>query len=189
MHGPLDQRVRWVHVSEVGDLSNLLEGGELVLTTGLALLDEQHRDDYLPGLAAAGAAGVIIELGLHIDEVPESVLASGVSLGLPVIVLHRRVRFVDVTEEVHRRIVAEQYAEVDYARRVHETFTGIEHAPGVAERDRRSGRRNARVRTRARGPQPAGAGVSRGTARRPRNCSPTGTAGPGSRRPTGPAAG
>ncbi len=106
-------------------MSNLLEGGELVLTTGLALLDEQHRDAYLPGLAAAGAAGVIIELGLHIDEVPESVLASGVSLGMPVIVLHRRVRFVDVTEEVHRRIVAEQYAEVDYARRAHETFTAL----------------------------------------------------------------
>ena len=125
MHGPLDRRVRWVHVSEVGDMSNLLEGGELVLTTGLALLDQQHRDAYLPGLAAAGAAGVIIELGMHIDELPESVLASGVSLGLPVIVLHRRVRFVDVTEEVHRRIVAEQYAEVDYARRVHETFTAL----------------------------------------------------------------
>ena len=123
--GPLDRRVRWVHVSEVGNMSNLLEGGELVLTTGLALLDEQHRDAYLPGLAEAGAAGVIIELGLHIDEVPESVLASGVSLGLPVIVLRRRVRFVDVTEEVHRRIVAEQYAEVDYARRAHETFTAL----------------------------------------------------------------
>ena len=106
-------------------MSNLLEGGELVLTTGLALLDVQHRDAYLPGLAAAGAAGVIIELGMHIDELPESVLASGVSLGLPVIVLHRRVRFVDVTEEVHRRIVADQYAEVDYARRAHETFTAL----------------------------------------------------------------
>ena len=54
---PLDRRVRWVHVSEVGNMSNLLEGGELVLTTGLALLDEQHRDAYLPGLAAAGAVG------------------------------------------------------------------------------------------------------------------------------------
>ena len=39
--------MRWVHVSEIGDMSNLLEGGELVLTTGLALLDEQHRDAYL----------------------------------------------------------------------------------------------------------------------------------------------
>jgi purine catabolism regulator len=123
--GPLDRRVRWVHVSELGDLSNLLEGGELVLTTGLALIDEEHRDAYLPGLAEAGAVGVIIELGLHVDAVPESVLAAGASSGLPVIVLHRPVRFVEVTEEVHRRIVAEQYAEVDYARHAHETFTAL----------------------------------------------------------------
>ena len=41
------------------------------------------------------------------------------------IVLHHPVRFVEVTEEVHRRIVADQYAEVDYARRVHETFTDL----------------------------------------------------------------
>ncbi|CAN5321310.1 PucR family transcriptional regulator [soil metagenome] len=123
--GVLDQPVRWVHVSELSDLSNLLEGGELVLTTGLALTDEKHRADYLPRLAAAGAVGVVVEVGLHVDAVPADVLDAGHDLGLPVIVLHRPVRFVEVTEAVHRRIVAEQYAEVDYARRVHEAFTNL----------------------------------------------------------------
>jgi purine catabolism regulator len=33
----LDRPVRWVHVSEVLDISGLLSGGELVLTTGLEL--------------------------------------------------------------------------------------------------------------------------------------------------------
>jgi PucR family transcriptional regulator, purine catabolism regulatory protein len=123
--GPLDQPIRWVHVSDVADLSNLLEGGELVLTTGLALTDVHRRDHYLPGLAAAGAVGVVIELGTHVDDVPASVLTSGAALDFPVVVLHRRVRFVEVTEQVHRRIVNEQYAEVDYARRVHEMFTAL----------------------------------------------------------------
>jgi purine catabolism regulator len=118
----LDQRVRWVHVSEVAGLSNLLEGGELVLTTGLALADERYCDDYLAGLTEAGAVGVIVELGLHVDKVPQSALDG---CALPVIALHRGVRFVEVTEEVHRWIVNDQYAEVDYARRVHETFTNL----------------------------------------------------------------
>jgi PucR family transcriptional regulator, purine catabolism regulatory protein len=121
----LDRPVRWVHVSDLADLSNLLEGGELVLTTGLALADREHRADYLPRLAAAGAVAVIVELGLHVDEIPADVLAAGLGLALAVIVLHRPVRFVEVTEEVHRRIVAEQYAEVDYTRRVHEAFTSL----------------------------------------------------------------
>ncbi|MFN8033878.1 MAG: PucR family transcriptional regulator ligand-binding domain-containing protein [Mycobacterium sp.] len=123
--GPLDQPVRWVHVSDLADLSGLLTGGELVLTTGQALTDAAARDDYLPGLAKAGAVGVVIELGLHVDAIPQSVLATGQQLGLPVIVLHRRVRFIDVTEEVHRRIVADQYAEVAYGQRVHEAFTAL----------------------------------------------------------------
>ncbi|MGY4647336.1 PucR family transcriptional regulator [Mycobacterium sp. URHB0021] len=123
--GALDRSVRWVHVSDLPDLSNLLEGGELVLTTGQALTDVRHRDEYLPRLAQAGAVALVVELGLHIDEVPRSVLEVGATLELPVIVLHQRVRFVEITEEVHRRIVAEQYAEVDYARRVHEAFTNL----------------------------------------------------------------
>jgi purine catabolism regulator len=123
--GPVDKPVRWVHVSDLADMSGLLAGGELVLTTGLALADPARRDRYLPGLAEAGAAGVIIELGLHIDAVPDSVRRSGAGLELPVIALHRPVRFIDVTEEVHRRIVADQYEEVDYGRRVHEAFTAL----------------------------------------------------------------
>lgn len=123
--GPLDRPVRWAHVSDLPDLSGLLTGGELVLTTGGPLADPAHRDTYLAGLAQAGACGVVIELGTHVDSLPRSVLAAGESLGLPVIVLHRRVRFVEVTEEVHSRIVAEQYAEVAYGQRVHEEFTAL----------------------------------------------------------------
>ncbi|KQY03835.1 PucR family transcriptional regulator [Mycobacterium sp. Root135] len=121
----LDRPVRWVHVSDLPDLSNLLEGGELVLTTGQALTDERHRDDYLPQLARAGAVALVVELGTHVHEVPPSVVAAGAHLDLPVVALRHPVRFVEVTEEVHRRIVAEQYAEVDYARRVHEAFTNL----------------------------------------------------------------
>ena len=121
----LDRPVRWVHVSDLPDLSNLLEGGELVLTTGQALTDERHRDAYLPQLAQVGAVALVVELGVHVDEVPPSVVAAGANLDLPVVALRRPVRFVEVTEEVHRRIVAEQYAEVDYARRVHEAFTNL----------------------------------------------------------------
>ncbi|MGB3481927.1 MAG: PucR family transcriptional regulator [Mycobacterium sp.] len=121
----LDRPVRWVHVADVADLSNLLEGGELVLTTGHALADPDTRDDYLPKLAAAGAVAVIVELGGHVREIPASVLERRDELPLPLIALHHEVRFVEITEEVHRRIVAEQYAEVDYARRVHEAFTAL----------------------------------------------------------------
>ena len=35
--------VRWVHVLELADAAHLLQGGELVLTTGIALPDDATR--------------------------------------------------------------------------------------------------------------------------------------------------
>jgi purine catabolism regulator len=46
-------------------------------------------------------------------------------LGLPVIALARTTRFVDVTELVHRMIVADRYDELRFARAVHEAFTSL----------------------------------------------------------------
>jgi purine catabolism regulator len=37
----LDRRVRWVHIAEIADIAPLLHGGELVLTTGIALRDDR----------------------------------------------------------------------------------------------------------------------------------------------------
>ncbi|MBA4026333.1 MAG: PucR family transcriptional regulator [Gordonia sp.] len=123
--GPLDRPVRWVHVSDLADLSDLLEGGELVLTTGRALADPATCEGYLDGLVAAGAVGLIIELGVHIDQVPRSVAVAGRALDFPVIALHQQIRFVQLTEQVHRIIVADQYGELEFARTAHETFTGL----------------------------------------------------------------
>lgn len=123
-NGPLDTPVRWVHASDLPDLSGLLMGGELVLTTG-SQFAAGPCDDYLPRLVAAGAVGLVIELGIHIHAVPAELLAVGATLPLPVAVLHRPVRFIDVTEEVHRRIIADQYDEVAYGQRVHEAFTAL----------------------------------------------------------------
>lgn len=122
----LDVAVRWVHVSEVRDVSGLLQGGELILTTGLAMAgDEDGAVGYLRDLVGAGAAGLVVELGTALAAVPEPVLEQARRDDFPVVALHERVRFVEVTEEVHRGLVAEQYAQVQFAREVHETFTRL----------------------------------------------------------------
>ncbi|WP_107658291.1 PucR family transcriptional regulator ligand-binding domain-containing protein [Nocardia suismassiliense] len=124
--GSLDRPVRWVHVSDVADVAQLLVGGELILTTGQAM---RHGDiatvGYLTALAAAGVAGLVIELGGYVPELAPVVAATADALGLPLIVLHKVTRFVEITEAVHRVIVAEQYAELEFARTVHETFTDL----------------------------------------------------------------
>ncbi|GAB3221909.1 PucR family transcriptional regulator [Mycolicibacterium hippocampi] len=118
-----DEPLRWVHGSDLADLSALLQGGELVLTTGAALARSPRK--YLQRLASAGAIGVVVELGDRLPVLPGNAAPIAEELGLALVVLHRPIRFVEVTEAVHRRIVAEQYEEVAFDRRVHETFTEL----------------------------------------------------------------
>lgn len=117
------ESIRWLHVSGVADLSTLLQGGELVLTTGAGLGRTPRR--YLQGLADAGALGVVIELGTPPIAIPDALATLAEKLDLALVVLHGQIRFVDVTEIVHRRIVAAQYDEVAFDRRVHEAFTEL----------------------------------------------------------------
>ncbi|MGW9402664.1 PucR family transcriptional regulator [Arthrobacter sp. NPDC055585] len=140
-HDSLDVPVRWVHVAELRSLADLLEGGELVLTTGLAFGESADQAaEYLSGLQAAGVAGVVVEIPADRPEAAAA-LAAGAqraleagSPGLPVIRLHRTVRFVEVTEVVHRRIVASQLEQVEKARQVHEVFTMLSlESAGVQE--------------------------------------------------------
>ena len=122
--GGLDHQVRWVHVSEVLDVSGLLSGGELVLTTGLELeKDPGQTAVFVQSLEEAGASGLVVEVIGNREESLAALARAASAAALPVVVVRRRVRFVQITEIVHRLIVAEQLERVERARAVHEAFT------------------------------------------------------------------
>ncbi|OXM62007.1 PucR family transcriptional regulator ligand-binding domain-containing protein [Amycolatopsis sp. KNN50.9b] len=123
----LDTRVRWVHVAEVADIGHLLKGGELVLTTGIALPDDAAQlAKYVDGLAEAGAAGLVVELVRHwSDELPRALVDAAARHELPLITLSRETRYVAVTEAVNGLIVDAQVAELRAAEHVHQVFTQL----------------------------------------------------------------
>ncbi len=134
--GRLDRPVRWVHVSEVREVADLLEGDELLLSTGLAMRGVGRGGRRLRGGArsTAGAAGLIVELGEQLPSVPAAALELARSADFPLVVLHRQARFVLITEEVHRGIVADRFDFVRFAQDVHETFTALSlEGAGVEE--------------------------------------------------------
>jgi purine catabolism regulator len=122
----LDRRLRWAHVSEVAEIGRFLTGEELVLTTGVAMAPSSAAAlDFVDQVVRAGAAGLVLELGRTCPRVPDAALARVRDAGLPLVVLHRPVRFVEVTEAIHRALAAEQLAEVEQARAAHEVFTEL----------------------------------------------------------------
>ncbi|WP_409494869.1 PucR family transcriptional regulator [Amycolatopsis sp. cmx-11-12] len=123
----LDAPVRWAHVAEVADIAPLLRGGELVLTTGVALPDDGAAlARYVADLAGVGVAGVVVELVRHwSDKLPSALVEAADQHGVPLVTLSRETRFVSVTEAVNGLIVDAQVDELRAAERVHETFTAL----------------------------------------------------------------
>src|SRR4029077_14468624 len=81
----LGRLVRWVHAIELPDAARLLRGGEVVLTTGIALTDERAlHGAYVAVLADVGVSSLVVELGRkYTDGLPERFPAAADEYGLP----------------------------------------------------------------------------------------------------------
>src|SRR6266704_4182689 len=125
--GGLGARVRWVHVLELADAAHLLRGGELVLTTGVALPAEPVLlARYAAELAAAGVSALAVELGRrYVGVLPEALVRSAADSGLTLIAFEHEVAFVEITEAVHARIIDAQLQELRASERLHEVFTEL----------------------------------------------------------------
>lgn len=122
----LGRRVRWVHVSDSPGVARLLSGGEMLLSTGAAWPAEPDAlGTLVEGLVGAGLAALVLELGGAHPHPPEGLVHAARALGLPVVVLHREVKFVTVTEAVHRLIIADQTAAIRAQEEVRERFTAL----------------------------------------------------------------
>ena len=105
----LDVTVRWVHALELTDIRRLLRGGELVLSTGIALPESAAGlAEYVAALADVGIAGLAVELGRrYADALPDALVAAAQARGVPLIELRHEVPFIEITEAVHTRIIDE----------------------------------------------------------------------------------
>ena len=105
----LQAPVRWCHVAEVLDIARLLSGGELLLTTGLALdVAPARQAAYIADLHASGVAGLMLELNRPFHTVPQALVDAAEGAGLPLISLPFDTKFVQVTEAVHRLVLGRQ---------------------------------------------------------------------------------
>jgi purine catabolism regulator len=105
----LDRPVAWVHPTELADPKAFLEGGELLLITGLTLTDE-NAEGYVRRLVDAGVAGVGFGVGLSHDRIPTALVATAAEVGLPLLEVPRKTPFIAITKAVSRAVAAGEYA-------------------------------------------------------------------------------
>ncbi|MDF2507372.1 MAG: hypothetical protein K0Q52_1231, partial [Microbacterium sp.] len=85
-----------VHVSELDDPGRYLEGGELLLTTGIPL-HGRPVDSYVDRLGAQGIGAIGIGLGEGWDDAPATLVERCRAVGIPVFAVPDGAPFLDVS--------------------------------------------------------------------------------------------
>lgn len=121
------------HTSELRDPTPWLHGGELLMTTGLQLdQDDAGLAAYVERLATAGVACLAVGIGprLTLDRVPAALSEAALRVGLPVLEVPEGTPFLAVTETVFAHLAAARYAEQVRALEAQRTLTASAVHPG-----------------------------------------------------------
>lgn len=106
----LNRIIKWAHAMEVTQIGKLLNGNELILSTGMAWKDnEESFFSFVQELIEMNVSALCIELGTHLAEIPVAILKLADDYDFPVIVFYEEVRFIDITQDLHTYLIQQQY--------------------------------------------------------------------------------
>ncbi len=111
--------IRWVHISELRDPTPWMSGGELLLTTGIQLREEDEQRAFVRMLVDHHLAGLGFGTGLEHERIPPAILDEARSRGFPVFEVPYEMPFIAITEKAFARLVNEQYEVLQRGIAVH----------------------------------------------------------------------
>ncbi len=129
----LPNDVRWLHASELADPTPWMSGGELLLTTGLAVgSSAKSQKAYLRLLHEHDVAALGFGLGFGHDDVPDAIVTEADRLGFPVLAVPYELPFIAISKAVFSHLANEQLEIVTQALEVHERLAqAIVHDRGL----------------------------------------------------------
>lgn len=127
--------VEAAHASEMLRPAAWLEGGEVVMTTGLLLAEKCAAHDYAAyaeDVAGGGAAALVLGLGgsLPLQEAPPALAETAERLGLPLLTAPEDTPFVAVTKAVFGARAAEERRLLERTVRTQRQLTAVTASGG-----------------------------------------------------------
>jgi hypothetical protein len=106
---------RWVHVMESPELLEFVQNDELIIVTGVLILDNRKIFiELVNGLIDKRAAGLIVNIGKYIMHVPEYIIELADEKDFPIFELPWKVSLAEVTEIICSEIVKRHLEEISY---------------------------------------------------------------------------
>ncbi|WP_042347042.1 PucR family transcriptional regulator [Bacillus massiliigorillae] len=106
----LNRTVNWIHVIEITDVKHLLNGHELILSTGVGWnIEKEEFLQLFREFIDSNVSALCIELGKYIKAIPDQIISLANQYNFPLIVFNSKVRFVDITQDIHTLLLQKHY--------------------------------------------------------------------------------
>lgn len=127
----LAREITWAHSCELNDPSPWLTGGELIMTSGIAIpISEKDQILYLKRLIHAGASGLAVGKELHAPELTKEFLRSADENAFPILLTDYDVPWIAISKTVVLANSTQNYTQVDQTLRVYDVLRkSINHSP------------------------------------------------------------
>jgi len=131
-HEGLSRIVKWVHVMDVTKIKNLLNGSELILSTGLAWKEDKNLFfSVVEQLIESQAAALCFEIGTYTSILPQEIIDLANEHHFPIILFKQEVPFVKITQDIHTLLINHQYQMISdlegYSQKLNKKLLTIEN--------------------------------------------------------------
>ncbi|SHL97911.1 PucR C-terminal helix-turn-helix domain-containing protein [Anaerosporobacter mobilis DSM 15930] len=133
----MNKNVQWVHTIEDIEASSFLRGGELIFTTGIAKREGNWLTPFVKNLVEKEAAGLVINVGPYIDNVPMEVLEYANEKHFPILEVPWKTKLVDMTRDFCNQIIKDEQREEQLTtalKKLMETSYDMENQVEVVEK-------------------------------------------------------
>jgi len=101
----LNRIIQWVHVMEYPEYSKWLNGGELILFSGVAIENKKDRFiNFVKDINSKNVSGLAVNIGPYIKRTPEEVRKLADLLEFPIFEFPFEVKFIDVSQSICKAI-------------------------------------------------------------------------------------
>lgn len=122
----LNRSVSWVNVLELLDELEKLQPGELFVTTAVGLAGNvELQSKIIQRLSDKGLAGLAIQTGYYLEEIPEVLIRYCDELNFPLLEIPREVSFGEMTRMVARRIIQRQSLLLERTQQIQQGMTNL----------------------------------------------------------------
>lgn len=100
--------IQWVNVMEILDMPDSVQTGEILVTTGFDLENQEKYEAVIPRLEERRVSALAIQTGCYVDAVPQYILDQANALHFPIITLPSHLTISEILHTILDEVATQQ---------------------------------------------------------------------------------